>query len=608
MNLPDHVKKMTSAQRDRWVSVYNKACGAMKKRKMGDVEAGEAAMRIANRTLQREMTEATDTPSRTYLARLRDFIQNVTKSGETLTDEKLTEIHKMARNSAGGMASAAKRREATAASELADFCASSVCTCGEADCGDHDDGEGHLFTAISFAEPPVRINVLPKPGSYSHPSYGTITITQARNANFVKNFKAGVYQEKIPIDLEHQTKLSGAAGWMTDLEQNGDGSVDAYVEWTDRGQEAIKENRFKYFSPEWYAKWQDPISDKIYEDVLIGGALCTKPFFKEKALMPLVATESGLSVLDEILEDEDETEIVIFTEMTAETFSDGPNTISTNIGAYLESSIHSNFTSIADQLRKYNYVTQDERIALSGAIGAALKAFCADADINILARSLEIPKPYLYNEDGSKTPIEVIAKEYTPATGEQPKGGNTVTNEELEALVNELKTQVTALTEANTAAKTASEQADEQRNKAEERVKTLEAESRSRRFTDIVLGRTGTSEGVRWYGEADKHVNMMEQLATAFGEDSDPFKSYIDMQVGNAKRMKESGIFTEVGVEEGAASTSGDQIKDAVKAKRAENVKMTEAEAYTEVITEHPEWYAEDRKTQDKRIAHSTDE
>ena len=56
--------------------------------------------------------------------------------------------------------------------------------------------------------------------------------------HFVENFAAKVYQEKLPIDLEHQYKLSGAAGWITDLVQNEDGSVDAFVEWTDMGEEA----------------------------------------------------------------------------------------------------------------------------------------------------------------------------------------------------------------------------------------------------------------------------------------------------------------------------------------------------------------------------------
>ncbi len=142
-----------------------------------------------------------------------------------------------------------------------------------------------------FMEPPATIPVLPKPGSYEHPSYGTIDMSAERIANFVSNFKAEIYQARIPVDLEHQTKVSGAAGWITGLKTNEDGSVDATVEWTDMGNEALKNDRFNFVSPEWYDEWQSPIDRKDYSDVLIGAALTTRPFFKAPALRPLAATE-----------------------------------------------------------------------------------------------------------------------------------------------------------------------------------------------------------------------------------------------------------------------------------------------------------------------------
>jgi hypothetical protein len=155
-----------------------------------------------------------------------------------------------------------------------------------------------LFMEAAFAEPPEWIPYLPKPGEFKHPVYGEILITKDRNAGFVETFKAGVYQERLPVDAEHETKLSGAVGWITDMRVNDDGSADAKVEWTDRGVSLIESDRFKYVSPEWYDVWTEPASGEKHADVAIGAALTTRPFFKEGSLRPLVANERGLYAPD----------------------------------------------------------------------------------------------------------------------------------------------------------------------------------------------------------------------------------------------------------------------------------------------------------------------
>lgn len=161
--------------------------------------------------------------------------------------------------------------------------------------------QGHthrLFNSIAFAEAPAWIPYLPKPGVYAHPRYGPITITTERNQRFVSNFAAKVYQDRLAIDAEHETKLSGAVGWITGMRQNADGSADAQVEWTDRGKAFFRDDRFRYFSPEWYDSWQRPETGEMIRDVAIGGALCSKPFFKSPALRPLFASEGSLETDD----------------------------------------------------------------------------------------------------------------------------------------------------------------------------------------------------------------------------------------------------------------------------------------------------------------------
>lgn len=162
--------------------------------------------------------------------------------------------------------------------------------------------KGHgsrLFMEYAFADPPEWIPYLPKPGDFKHPTYGEIVITKERNEGFVETFKAGVYQERLPVDAEHETKLSGAVGWITDMRVNDDGSADAKVEWTDRGVSLIEADRFRYVSPEWYDVWVEPASGEAHKDVAIGAALTTRPFFKEGSLRPLIANEQGLQALDE---------------------------------------------------------------------------------------------------------------------------------------------------------------------------------------------------------------------------------------------------------------------------------------------------------------------
>lgn len=156
-----------------------------------------------------------------------------------------------------------------------------------------------LFNRIACAEAPGWIPYLPKPGTYAHPRYGPIAITTARNARFVDHFARHIYQDRLPIDAEHETKLSGAVGWIVGMRQNADGSADAQVEWTDRGRAFFQADRFRYFSPEWYDVWEDPATRTQYQDVAIGGALTTRPFFKDPALRPLFASEQGLIVDDQ---------------------------------------------------------------------------------------------------------------------------------------------------------------------------------------------------------------------------------------------------------------------------------------------------------------------
>ena len=237
-------------------------------------------------------TRAAEKPSRAFLTRLRELLAPKVAAAD------LDAAVRGARAHAGGKGKAAMR--AMAAGEIADLCARG--------------GPARLFTdAGTLATAPDWIPYLPKPGEYTHPAWGKLAITKARNAHFVENFQHHVYQDRLPIDAEHETKLSGALGWIADMRMNEDGSADAKVEWTDRGRTLLAEKRFRYVSPEWYDKWAAPDTGTVHKDVAIGGALTTRPFFKGESLRPLMASEHGLSTPDAW--EDGETPTVVFVEL-----------------------------------------------------------------------------------------------------------------------------------------------------------------------------------------------------------------------------------------------------------------------------------------------------
>lgn len=134
------------------------------------------------------------------------------------------------------------------------------------------------------------IQLVPPPGVYDHPSWGSVTITREMNEAMVSHHQAGEYQPWLPLDLEHETQLSGAAAWITDLRQASDGSVEGQVTWLARGKRLLAEDAFRFISPTWYPEWTQPDTGKVFHHVLVGAALTNRPFFKPKAgLRPLVA-------------------------------------------------------------------------------------------------------------------------------------------------------------------------------------------------------------------------------------------------------------------------------------------------------------------------------
>lgn len=157
--------------------------------------------------------------------------------------------------------------------------------------GNADIQAARLFIPQRYAEPPEWINYLPVPGEYTHKTLGEVVFTPERNQRFVDQFEARIYGQDLPIDAEHQLGWSGAMGYVREMKVNEQGGVDARVDWSDRGRKLIEGNRYNYFSPEIWPEWPDPVTGVLHKDIAVGGALTTRPFYKESSLKPIAASE-----------------------------------------------------------------------------------------------------------------------------------------------------------------------------------------------------------------------------------------------------------------------------------------------------------------------------
>jgi hypothetical protein len=417
--------------------------------------------------------------------------------------------------------------------------------------------EGSAVPIIELAEPivfkdgdptnaPEWIPYLPPPGTFKHPKYGSVIITKGRNENFVKQFKAGIYQDRLPIDAEHQTAVSGALGWITDMRVNNDGSVDAKTSWTDRGRVMLANDRLPYFSPAFFNKWVDPTDGKVHSDVAIGGALTTRPFFKPKAglraVRPLVTageqlyfgsaefdspegptrfSEFQFAVLEK---DEKEDPVTVPAAAPAATTTSPPAASSTT-------------TETASTV-----TLKDDQVVMSKSDADELKRL----------------------RDAAKTPVAAAA-----VTASEP---------EIASLRTTVDTQAEALRIAS------------------EKIETLNRDGRARRFSDMVEGRSG---GKPWVGPSKTHVSMLEMLfsSTDKGEEGDMFKEYVQHQTGIAEQVEKAGLFSDIGSGQARKVVTGsaqEKIDIAVKSyKESHKDIKDDAVAMQAIFSEQPELYNE---------------
>ena len=109
-------------------------------------------------------------------------------------------------------------------------------------------------------------------------------ITDEMCAEFAANFAANVLGRDVVTNIEHIAE-EGAVGWIKALVHKAGDGLYAAIAWTDRGLQFLREQAFRYFSPE--VAWRDyeAKDGKKYNHVITGLAVTNYPYFGAQTAM-----------------------------------------------------------------------------------------------------------------------------------------------------------------------------------------------------------------------------------------------------------------------------------------------------------------------------------
>lgn len=147
------------------------------------------------------------------------------------------------------------------------------------------------------ATPVTRMQVAEIADGFKDPRYGEFSITEAEARDWAKNL-AALPGGRALIDEDHKSdkpsphRNTEASGWITGLDVDGD-KVFADVNWTPKGEAAIDEQRYLFFSPA-FGKHTNEKGEE-FPNTLTGGALTNKPFLSK---MPMITLASAPRLLE----------------------------------------------------------------------------------------------------------------------------------------------------------------------------------------------------------------------------------------------------------------------------------------------------------------------
>jgi len=140
----------------------------------------------------------------------------------------------------------------------------------------------------------VVIEIL-RTGKFSHPTYGVFEISNNTLSEIQRNFRNRVLDRDVSFDFNHESDLPASA-WVNKLStvrRNVKGNMQqvllAHVKFTPRGEEAVANADFRYFSSEFVDNFKDKENGKEFGTTLKGGGLTNRPFIP--GLKPIELSE-----------------------------------------------------------------------------------------------------------------------------------------------------------------------------------------------------------------------------------------------------------------------------------------------------------------------------
>jgi hypothetical protein len=401
--------------------------------------------------------------------------------------------------------------------------------------------KGRFFTELQrYMEPPNWLPLLPAPGEYQHREYGTIDLSADVIAALVASINDGVYMASIPIDISHNKAdldLNGALGWFGAARINADGSADVMVDkWTPRGEEAIRDETFRYVSPEWIDVYQDN-QNVEHENVVLGLALCVDPFFKDLAIdRAIVASARGT------------------TPSLSLVFRDPSRFVAS--GALYAPEVLRMDTSVVDD----GAGTTDASGVPTYEQWVAGQMPGADTTRMAYAKAL-IASEKVTASQGTTADAAATDAPDAAVTATAPR--DTVSVQQFAAVSKRLES-------------------------AETELKAERDKRRRKEFTDEVRGRSDAND-LHWFGNIDKHVRILESFA-----DDALRQDYIAEQRENARRMTAAAIKPEIGTD--GADAAGDaegRLNAKARTYADAHPGMTFASAFDAVSQQDKQLYAE---------------
>jgi hypothetical protein len=242
-------------------------------------------------------------------------------------------------------------------------------------------------------------------GQFTDRNGKRVTIVGEDLDAYVTAFEENAAGQEIPVDIDHE--FGEAAGWLRGMRRAGE-VLEALPEWNELGRQLVGDRVYRYISA------TIDLAAKIIKSVSLVN------FPAVKGLAPVELSEGVMLV--------------------------GRRTV--RLGDWLQARIHKAFTMIADDIAAAGFVTVEQRIELSGAIGSALEAFAANTGAAGEVE-IEVPEPefVFYMErfsreggDAEAAEPERVEEEGARRAPVQKKmEGGTMTKEELAELREQIR-------------------------------------------------------------------------------------------------------------------------------------------------------------------------